>query len=178
MKGDFIMAYSAELVRFVSSIPILNDGTIPTNSIDSGSTFASTLYDATYSLSVVARLTQDLIKNDKIELVSGETDSTTIVHRALNSDLSSYTPTIYLLLKSVVLESFSILYMMDNDPVNLQYVSAKDIRRVRQNVNFIADYFSTEPKYYHMIENMRDINISFGYIENQIDVIMKERGVR
>lgn len=171
------MAYASNLVRFISNVPVLSDGTIPINMVDEGVPFTSDLYEANYSLSAVARMVQSLLKGDKIEIVEVTPDSTTIVERAFDSNLASAYPEIYLLLRAVVLESFSLLYMIDNDPAQLQYMSQKDIRRVRTNVNFIADFFSIVPAYYFMIENMRDMNISLGYLENQIEVIMSERGV-
>ncbi|AIW03315.1 hypothetical protein CPT_Mater158 [Bacillus phage Mater] len=100
------------------------------------------------------------------------------MYKALNSDLASYAPDIYVLLKATVLESFALLYTIDTTPTNLEYMSTNDIKKARTNINYIADYMSTEGKYYHMIESLRDMNISFGYIENQIGVIMKERGGR
>lgn len=171
------MRYASDLVRFISNIPVLTDGTIPTNTVESNEPFVSLLYTPTYSLSTVARLTQDLLKNGKIEVVEITSDSTTLVHKAFNSDLASSYPRMYLLLRAVALESFSLLYMMDNDPVQLKYMSAKDIIRMRTNINYLADFFSSVPDYYYMIETMRDMNISLGYLENQIEVIMSERGV-
>jgi hypothetical protein len=172
------MAYTADLVRFVSNIPVLNDGTIPINQIETTETFTSDLYSPVYSLSTVARMVQGLLNSGKIEVVNETLDSSTIVYKALNNDLASYAPNIYVLLRAVVLESFALLYTIENEPKNLQYMSAKDILRAKQNLNFIADYFSTETKYFHMIENLRDMNVSFGYLQNQIDVIMNERGRR
>ncbi|GAA5351232.1 hypothetical protein [Bacillus licheniformis] len=172
------MAFSSDLIRFISGIPVLNDGTIPLNNITDDDAFESKLYKPTYALTVLSRITQNELNNGTIEVTNDALDSNTIVMKALNSNLSSFSPDIYLLLKAVVLESFSLLYNIENSPKNLQYVSARDIRTIKTNTNFIADFFSTDPKYYHMIENMREMNISFGYIENQIDVIMVERGGR
>jgi hypothetical protein len=168
------MTFSADLIRFISDIPVLNDGTLPLNSVTDDQ-FKSTLYDPTYSLSTVARFVQDDLS--KLETSNDTLDKNTIVYKALNSDLASYAPDIYLLLRATVLESFAILYTTDTKPENLQYMSVKDIQRIKTNINYLGDYFSTETKYYGMIENMQEMNISFGYLENQIDVIMKERGV-
>ena len=121
---------------------------------------------------------QNLINANKIEVNSDPLDSTTIVYKALNSDLASYAPDVYTLLRAVVLESFALLYTIDNDTANLQYTASSDIRRIKGNINYISDYLSTEPKYYNMIENLRDMHVSLGYIENQIDVIMNNRGRR
>lgn len=166
-----------DLIRFISDIPVLNDGTIPINILDNTSTFTSEMYTPVYALSALARMTQDVLNSDKIELINADLDPNTIVYMAQNSDLASYAPDIYLLLRAVVLESFSLLYCIEEDIVKLQYISDKDFFNIKTNINYIADYFSTESKYYKMIDTLRNMNISFGYLENQVEVIMSERGV-
>jgi hypothetical protein len=172
------MTYSADLIRFVSNVPVLNDGTIPVNTIETTESFISDLFEPVYALSTVARMVQGEINSGKIEVVNDSLDFGTIVYKALNSDLASYAPNIYVLLRAAVLESFALLHTIETKPKNLQYVASQDILRVKENLNYIADFFSTEPKYFHMIERMRDMNVSFGYLQNQIDVIMNERGRR
>ena len=172
------MAFSADLIRFISNIPVLNDGTIPVNSIETNESFSSTLYEPTYSLSVVARLVQSTLSGDTIEVSSEPLGADTVVYKALNSDLGSYAPNVYTLLRATVLESFALLYTIDTKPSDLQYMSPNDIRKMKVNLNYIADYLSTEAKYYHMIEGIRNMHNSLGYIENQIDVIMNDRGKR
>lgn len=167
------MAYAEDLIRFISNIPTLADGTIPVSP-----NFQSEMYEPVYSLSTVARLVQSELKSGKIEVENEELEPETVVYKALNSDLGSYAPDIYMLLRATVLEAFSLLYTIDNEFWNLQYVSHSDIRKARTNLNFISDYLSTEQKYYSLIEVLRDMNISFGYLENQIDVILNERGRR
>jgi hypothetical protein len=167
-----------DLVRFISDIPVLNDGIIPINTLDETPLYYSYMFEPVYSLSAIARITQGVLKSDKIEVVNIPLDPNTVVSKAFNSDLASYAPNIYLLLQAVVLESFALLYHMETDSGNLQYVSHKDIQKIKTNINYIADYFGSEPKYYSFIETMRVMNISLGYLENQVDVIMSNRGVR
>lgn len=168
----------SDLIRFISNIPILNDGTVPINSLESSELFVSDLYEPTYALSALARLTQRTLNSDKIEVVNTPLDSRTIVSKVLNSDLASYSPSIYLLVRVVVLEAFALLYHIEEESSNLQYVSKRDILRIKDNVNYLADYCGTESKYLSLIEPLRDVHLSLGYIENQIDVIMKDKGVR
>lgn len=167
----------ADLLRFISNIPVLSDGTIPLNTMNDSVSTMPSVYTPTFTLSTLARMTQDILKNDEIEPVNTELNPKTIVSQALNSDLASYAPSIYLLLRAVILESFSLLYHIEQSSANLQYVSTRDINKIKENVNYIADFFGTEEKYYEMIEAMRDIHISYGYLQNQIDVIMRDKGV-
>ncbi|ALA07782.1 hypothetical protein PBC6_190 [Bacillus phage PBC6] len=161
-----------DLVKFVSSVTVLSDGTIPFNVLGDTTEFVSTLYKPVYSLSSVARLTLEDIKADKIELVNVELDPNTIVAQVMKSDLATYNPRIYALMVSVVLESFALLYSIEAASTNLQYIATKDFLRIKENINYIADYFGTEKKYRSMIETLRNMHISFGYLENQVDVIM------
>jgi len=170
------MKYATDLIRLISNVPVLIDGTVPLNQVEDDP-FVSILYTPTYSLSTVARLTQNLLNNGKIEVAQETLDETTLVYKAFNSNLASAFPSMYTLLRVVALESFSLLYMIDNDPVQLQYVSKKDILRTRENLNYLADFFGTQSDYHHFIQTMRDMNISLGYLQNQIEVIMSERGV-
>nr|AGM61361.1 hypothetical protein BTP1_16 [Bacillus phage phiBTP1] len=93
----------------------------------------------------------------------------------MESDLVTYNPRMYTLVTSVVLESFALLYSIEEESTNLQYMSHKDFQRIRDNVNYIADYFSTVRRYRKIIEALRITDVSLGYIENQIDVILTDR---
>lgn len=168
-----------DLVRFISNIPVLNDGTIPLNTMDgTNSGFTSTMFTPVYSLSALARMVQKVLnRGDEIELVNIDLDPSTIVYQVLNSDLASHAPDIYLLARAVVLESFSLLYSIEIGSANLQYVSSKDFDSLKENINYLADYLSSDKKYYGMIDSLRTMNISLGYIENQVGVIMNDKGV-
>lgn len=167
-----------DLVRFVSSVPVLPDGTIPLNEMGNTTQFVSSLYTPSFSVSALARLTLDDIKQNKIELINVPLDPRTIVAQVMDSDLATYNPRVYVLVCSVVLESFSLLYSIEETRTSLQYVTKKDILKIKQNINYIADYFGTERKYRKMIETMRDIDISIGYLENQVESVMNRWVVR
>lgn len=166
-----------DLIRFISNIPVLNDGTIPTNTISDGISYTSTIWTPVYAMSVLARETTSIFTDGTLELVNTPLDSSTIVYMALNSDLATTMPSVYMLLRSIVLESFAFIYSIDYAPANLKYVTATDFQNIKTNIKYIADYFSSNSKYYNMISPMRDMAISFGYVENQVDVIMNDMGV-
>lgn len=170
------MAYSVDLVRFITAIPVGSDGRLVKNNIDSGEEFVSELFTPSYSLSVLARLVQKHIEEGKIQTINIPVDSTTVVYKAFNSDLSSTNPSIYLLLRATVLEAFAVLYAMDKEIKILEYASKSDILRAKTNLKYIADYLGTEAKYYSMLESIRDMDISFGYIENQLDLMLRLGG--
>jgi len=165
----------SDLVRLISNVPVSSDGSLVRNTIIDD-VFVSPMYTPTYAVSVLARLTLDVLNRGDVELTDDRVDPNSITSKVINSDLSYYEPSIYLLLRAVILESFSFTYHIENDREKLRYASERDVRRVKDNINYLADYMSTEEKYLHMIEVLRDMYISFGYIEHQIDVIV--RGVQ
>jgi hypothetical protein len=166
------------LVRFISGIPVASDGTINLNSMDSDGSFISDLYTPSFSISVLARETLNLLDSDIIIPTSTDVDRGTITYKILNSDLASYAPDVYLLVRMVVLESFALIYHINEDRSKLRYVSKRDIVRVKGNISYLTDYMGTESKYHVFIESLRDMYISLGYMEHQIDGIMNNRGVR
>ncbi|AXQ67767.1 hypothetical protein KIOSHI_107 [Bacillus phage Kioshi] len=167
-----------DLVRFVSSVPVLTDGTIPLNEMGNTPQFVSSLYTPSFSVSALARLTLEDIRQNKIEVINVPLDPRTIVSQVMNSDLATYNPRVYVLVCAVVLESFALLYSLEETRTSLQYVTKKDILKIKQNINYIADYFGTERKYRPMIETLRDIDISIGYLENQVESVMNRWVVR
>lgn len=165
---------SYELIRYISGLPIANDGTIVRNEMDTDDTFESELYTPTYSVSVLARIVQNTLNNGTIEVVDVPVEKDTITWHVLRSDLDTYAPNIDLLMRSVLLESFALVYSITEARENLKYITYKDIFRIKENINYLADYMGTEDKYLHMIEYLRSMNVSLGYIQHQVDVIMNE----
>lgn len=170
-----VQAKPATLVRFISTVTVLPDGTIPFNTMNEAPMYVSQLYKPVFSLSSVARLVLDQINQNLVPTVDIDIDPRTLVKQIMDSDLATYNPRMYTLVTSVVLESFAILYSIETESTNLQYLSQKDFQRIRENVNYIADYFSTVRRYRKIIESLRITHVSLGYLENQIDVILTDR---
>lgn len=167
----------ADLIRFISNIPVINDGTIPQNLIAGTASFTSSLYTPVWSLSILARETMSILTDGTVEIVSNPLDPTTVVYMALNSDLATTMPSVYMLLRATVLEAFSFLYSVDYAPQNIKYVTATDFSNIKTNIKYIADYFSSNSNYYGLIKPLRDMSVAFGYVENQAQVIMNDKGV-
>lgn len=167
----------SELLRFVSNISVTSNGEITLNRIEQESDFRSSLYAPSFYLSLLARSVLDKLNSAKGDFESLDTpvDKSSLPGKAMITDLSSSHPYIHLLLRSVVLEAFSLVYAIDEDREILSYISQKDIHRIKENINYLTDFMSTDRKYRNLIEPLRDTFISFGYLENQIDVILKER---
>lgn len=173
-----MVAQHTDLIRFITGIPIAEDGTIYSNEIEDLDVFNSEMYEPDFSVSALTLITLEHIKNTGIDQVNVPIDKDTITYKVLNSDMADRARHEYLLLRVVILESFSLLFNIDHFPENLRFVSLKDMRRIRNNINYLSDFMGTVPEYFHMIESLWDMNISLGYLEHQVDVIMDNKGVR
>jgi hypothetical protein len=167
----------ADLIRFISNIPVLGDGTVPVNTMVENVDYVSPLYTPDFTLSMLARMCLDVLNTKSIDSSGTLLDPNTIVFQVLNSDLDTYAPDIYLLARTVVLEGFAMLYYAEQAPENLRYITKADIVRTKTNIQYITDYLSTELKYLAMIDVFRMTFISLGYLENQLEVIMVDKGV-
>ncbi len=166
------MKQHSDLIRFLSDIKVTSDGTVPMSNLEHSDIFVSELYEPEYSVSVLAIMTLSYINNGEFEEVSTPVHPETITGKVLSSDLSTYAPEVYLLTRLIVLETFSLVFSIHERRDNLRYVSKRDIARVKNNINYLTDYLGTEDKYLNMIEPLRNIHVSLGYIEHQIDVII------
>lgn len=168
----------ADLVRFIGQLSPLSDGTVPLNLWGDVQLFESELFDCDYTLSVLAQKVLDDIREESIIGVNTPLPEGSLIGKLLNSNLSSFEPNIYTLCRIVVLESFSLVYHINLGIYTLKYASKKDITRSKDNLNYLADYFGTVPEYYSLIDTLRTMYISFGYIENQLNVIMSDLNIR
>ncbi|AMW62338.1 hypothetical protein AARONPHADGERS_116 [Bacillus phage AaronPhadgers] len=159
------------LVSFCSGVYPMENGVIPFNTMNDSPMFKSELYTPTFALSAVAMLVLKKIRAEQIATNTLDVDENTVVALTRSSDLSSTNPRMYTLIVSTVLEAFAILYTIESESSDISYLTRKDFMRVRENVNYITDYLSTERKYRHMIEAFRGFELSFGYMENQVESI-------
>lgn len=167
----------AELVRFISGIVIDSEGKVHLDQLDVIDKFESDLYSPAFAVSVMSRMVLDEI-NQTVELLDMPVEKDSFIGLVLSSDLQAYSPYMYLLAKIVSLECYSVVYCIDEDRNKLRYVTKKDIRRIKENINYLADYMGTEDKYFRMVESLRNMYIALGYVENQLDVIINDREVR
>ena len=171
---------STDLLRFMTNIAISPEGVVSINLMgeDQSGEFVSTLYEPTYSVSALARITHKLLRTESVKEASLKLPPNTLTHKLLNSQLKSEALDIYTLTQTVVLESFALVYHIREDTKGLRFMTIRDMKRVRENLNYIGDFFGTRKEYYHLIEDVRNMNIALGYIEHQIETIQNTRAVR
>src|SRR5690606_31527159 len=108
------MKHSSELIKFISNINILGGGEVPVDMVGEGEERSSN-YTPEFFVSSLARIMGDIIDVGGVETIDRPLEEETIVRKVLDSDLSLYAPDIYLLVRVVVLESFALLYHINNN---------------------------------------------------------------
>lgn len=169
------MKIREDLKKLITGVKISSDGRVPLDRVEDKIGFESEIYEPEYFVSYISVLTLRDIKRGRIEEEDEDLEDYTISQMVLDSDLDVYAPDIYVLLRISILDSFSIVYSIEEKRDNIQYLNHKDIQRLKNNLNYLADYLGSDENYYHMVRVLRRMHISLGYIEHQLDVIMNYR---
>lgn len=174
------MKHPEELLRFITDLSISSSGKVSVNEIDEDNVedHESEFYQPTYSVSALSRILHHDLKRGRIKGENETLPKDSVTKIVRESTLKEDAKNMYVLTKMCVLESFSIVYHMDEDPSKLRYLSPKDVRRTRENIRYIIDFLGTKEEHRSMIPAFREMDIALGYIEYQIDVIQNTRAVR
>ena len=111
------------------------------------------------------------INEDRIKMSPVDFNDNTIVTKVRDTDIKSQAPRIYLIIQTIVLEAYAIVNCFLENPSSLKYLSKKDVQIVRENINYVCDYLGDFEDYISVVSELRELDINFGYIENQIEVI-------
>lgn len=85
-------------------------------------------------------------------------------------------PRIYFILQTIIMESYAIVNCFVENIDSIVYLTERDVKIARENLNYVADYLSDYEEYSSIVTDLRELDICFGYIELQLPLIKKERG--
>lgn len=111
------------------------------------------------------------INSDRITISPIDFNNNTIVTKVNDTNIKSQAPKIYLIIQTIVLEAYAIVNCFLENPSSLKYLTKKDVQVVRENINYVCDYLGDFEEYISVVDELRELDINFGYIENQIDII-------
>ena len=151
---------TASLLRFLNNIN-LNSTNIQYNLLDENIGFVSRYYTPNIQLSETAE--KDLNKNS-------------IVNKIDKTMLKVQAPRIYFILQTIIMESYAIVNCFVENIDSIVYLTERDVKIARENLNYVADYLSDYEEYSSIVTDLRELDICFGYIELQLPLIKKERG--
>lgn len=139
---------------------------------DSGWTDLSESDDA-YSLRVpqfFAEIKAKVVSNAGINSING--NSTSLISMIINTDLKKKHRGVYEIIRLVISECWSLTYIMDTDASYLKDMSVEDLDLLELNINWICNFMGDYRKYRKFIEYFRDLDISVGYMKNQLGLII------
>lgn len=79
---------------------------------------------------------------------------------------------IHAIIKGIYLETLAINYANDNDNTMFDALSIEDVKRVRTNIDYVCDWLGEYREYRPLLEYFRTLNLSLGYIQNRLDVLL------
>lgn len=128
----------------------------------------------------ISKLTYDFLNNVGTEdlTVTYTSQEDSLVSNLSSSDLATTHTVVYLVMASVLAESIAIYYFMENDKTEFNNITSNKIKQIRTNINILCDWFGDYNKYWVFIEDLRTMNISLGYIQNQISFLVNNINFR
>lgn len=169
MKHELIQ--SASLIRFLNK---LNKGTVTNQTgtkygfLVMELDFVSDYYTPRIEISEVSEEILTDIRNNEIITTGDDVTDSTIIKKVEASDLEELAPNIYKLLQMVILESYTIVNCFTENTEQLHRITAEDIKRVRENLNYVTDFMGSYSRYSNIIPDLRQLDICFGYLEHQL----------
>lgn len=122
-------------------------------------------------ISEAARKVQkEVISNLPVEYTSLDEDS--IINKLGECNLLELHPGIFNLCQAVLLEVYTLNYILETDKIYLADLTTEDVRRTRKNLRFLSWWFSYYRAYRHLILYLRDLDVALGYVENQVSLLL------
>lgn len=159
------------LISFIRNIKGDFDNNVVINVLDDNLHFVSRYYTPTLRLSTLSINILKEINSDRVAISPVDFNNNTIVTKVKETNIKSQAPRIYLIIQTIVLEAYAIVNCFLENPSSLKYLTKKDVQVVRENINYVCDYLGDYEEYISVVDELRELDINFGYIENQIDVI-------
>ncbi|XWX29927.1 hypothetical protein KQUDLBSD_CDS0087 [Staphylococcus phage PG-2021_40] len=159
------------LISFIRNIKGDFENNVVRNVLDDNVNFVSRYYTPTLRLSTLSINILKEINSDRITISPVDFNNNTIVTKVNDTNIKSQAPKIYLIIQTIVLEAYAIVNCFLENPSSLKYLTKKDVQVVRENINYVCDYLGDFEEYISVVDELRELDINFGYIENQIDII-------
>ena len=166
---------TASLLRFLNNIN-LNSTNIQYNLLDENIGFVSRYYTPNIQLSELAQRVLNDIQHNNIKTAEKDLNKNSIVNKVDKTMLEVQAPRIYFILQTIIMESYAIVNCFVENIDSIVYLTERDVKIARENLNYVADYLSDYEEYSSIVTDLRELDLCFGYIELQLPLIKKERG--
>lgn len=171
---DLQGTYPRNFISFIRNLEIDPDNLVVENILDRESDFISQYYTPNNRVSELGRKVLESLNRQRVRTHPGTLDKGSLGYLILRSDFLTHYKNIETLLKIILLESFSIEIAIFHDESFRKYLSKEDIKDTRETLKFVLDIISLDPRYSEIISHLQDLNVSLGYIEAQVPVIIND----
>lgn len=161
------------LLRFLNALD-MDLSMAHMNLLDEEVSFVSRFYTPQLQLSELAKRVLKEIQTEDIPTLEREFNENTIVKKANNTLMRVQAPRIYMMLQTIVLESYALVNCFVENPQLLKYITPEDLHIARSNLNYVADYLSKYDEYNSVVLDLRELDICFGSLELQLPLVKSE----
>lgn len=162
---------SAELMRFISGVAIDPKGDLILNVLDKENSYFSKYYTPRFKVSRLSAIIKDEITTGNIEKSDKKLGKKTLTKMIIDSDLQYRHPTVYRLAKTIVLECFSVIYAIQEDPDMLAKIEQKDLYIVLENIKYVIDSLGASDDYVDIVGKLHSTSVAVGYILHQLPLM-------
>ena len=166
--------YQKELLDFVTTIKVSPNNIVVENTLDAELPFVSRYYTAHKGLSELGRYVLQDIQRGQVSYTRKQLDTNSLTYLAKHSGLLTEYPSLTTYFKILILESYAIMYAVEEKASYRKHLNKKDIRKVRTTLKYILDIIGMDVAYEAIITHLQDLDIELGYIEAQADLIRND----
>lgn len=168
------ITYASVFLRFISSYEIAPNNELIYNTLDREAEFISRYYTPRLRVSELASFVLKDISSETIKPINKSVAKDSFLEKVFESNMKDRNPHLYQLAKTILLEVFSLVYLVDHKQNYAKYLSESDLRQVRMNIKYFLDAIGGEERYLNLVEHLHQFDISIGYVQGQVPVIKGE----
>ena len=144
------------VINLMNTVEINPDRTIVLPSLDNTVYPESKLHTPVYRVSELAKKVQKLLNNGTFTPTQEQLTSEFLL--AIKNNKRRYTqPRVYILMHMVLLESFAVLYAIDNEPLWAKDITKGDAHVFHANLNYVLEVLGGERENSLLIEKYREM---------------------
>lgn len=159
------------LLTFIRHINYSGNDIIDRNLLDDKLDFVSRYYTPHLHLSTLAGKMLDDISKGEVPVSEFDVNKNNIVSEIDKTSIKRQAPRIYLIIQSIVLEAYAIVNCFYENPDALKYLTSEDLEKSRDNIAYVCDYLGDFEEYITVVDDLRALDINFGYIQKHINLI-------
>lgn len=164
----------ANLIRFIASLDIKPNNVVYLNGLDMKFDFVSRFYTPHISISVLANNVLRDIATGMVPTTVLQNTEYGILRDIEESGIKTINRSMYTLIRIVLLETFSIVYTLNDKQNFIRYVEIDAIDDLRQNIKYLIDALGKDNRYSKITQSLQILLTDLGYIQAAIPE-MKER---